>query len=203
MAEGVAKSMKRILRWMLAALCAASLLTGCGDASPRRTTIEVKKNGRITHTIVEDFAENYYSLDALKEMIQTACDTYNTTMSGDLVRLKEAKEEDGVLTAVMEYESAAAYSGFNRQALFIGTVKEAKAAGYDLNVTLTDAGKDGGTVGKAELLEKEDSHILVIREAVDVRVWDKVLCYSDDVTPQDDGSLTVSDDQTLSFIVFK
>ena len=195
--------MKRILVWMLAALCAASLLTGCEDASPRRTTIEVKKNGEIRHTIVEDFAESYYTLDGLKETIQTACDTYNTTMSGDLVRLKDAKAEDGVLTAVMEYESAAAYSGFNRQALFVGTVADAREAGYDLNVTLTNAGKDGGTVGKTELLEKEDSHILVIREAVDVKVWDKVLYYSGDVTPQDDGTLTVTDDQALSFIVFK
>lgn len=193
--------MKRVLGWMLAAMCAASLLTGCGDASPRRTTIEVKKNGTITHTIVEDFSEDYYSLDGLKETVESACSTYNAAMSGDRVRLKDAKEKDGVLTAVMEYENAAAYSGFNRQALFVGTVEDARAAGYDLNITLRDG--SGGTVGREELMKQEDAHILVVREAVDVKVWDKVLYYSEDVTPQEDGCLTVAEDQALSFIVFK
>lgn len=195
--------MRKWLSLMLMISCVLFSLTGCGAAAPERTTVEVKKNGHVTHTIVEDFTESYYDLEGLKDTIEEACEAYNGTMGSELVTLEEAEVEDGVLTAVMDYRSASAYAGFNRQALFTGTVKEAYDAGYDLNQTLYSAQEDGGIIGKEGLLNLPKAHILVIREAIDVRVWDKVLYHSDDVIRQDDGSLTVTDSGKLSFIVFK
>lgn len=195
--------MRKWLSLMLMISCTLFSLTGCGAAAPERTTVEVKKNGHVTHTIVEDFTESYYDLEGLKDTIEEACEAYNGAMGSELVTLEEAEVEDGVLTAVMDYRSASAYAGFNRQALFTGTVKEAYDAGYDLNQTLYSAQEDGGIIGKEGLLNLPKAHILVIREAIDVRVWDKVLYHSDDVIRQDDGSLTVTDSGKLSFIVFK
>lgn len=197
------QGMRKWLSLMLMISCALFSLTGCGAAAPERTTVEVKKNGHVTHTIVEDFTESYYDLEGLKDTIEEACEAYNGAMGSELVTLEEANVEDGVLTAVMDYRSASAYAGFNRQALFTGTVKEAYDAGYDLNQTLYSAQEDGGTIGKEGLLNLPKAHILVIREAIDVRVWDKVLYHSDDVILQEDGSLTVTDSGKLSFIVFK
>ncbi len=197
------QGMRKWLSLMLMISCALFSLTGCGSAAPERTTVEVKKNGHVTHTIVEDFTESYYDLEGLKDTIEEACEAYNGAMGSELVTLEEAEVEDGVLTAVMDYRSASAYAGFNRQALFTGTVKEAYDAGYDLNQTLYPAQEDGGTIGKEGLLNLPKAHILVIREAIDVRVWDKVLYHSDDVILQEDGSLTVTDSGKLSFIVFK
>ena len=197
------QGMRKWLSLMLMISCVLFSLTGCGSAAPERTTVEVKKNGHVTHTIVEDFTESYYDLEGLKDTIEEACEAYNGTMGSELVTLEEAEVEDGVLTAVMDYRSASAYAGFNRQALFTGTVKEAYDAGYDLNQTLYSAQEDGGTIGKEGLLNLPKAHILVIREAIDVRVWDKVLYRSDDVILQEDGSLIVTDSGKLSFIVFK
>lgn len=197
------QGMRKWLSLMLMISCALFSLTGCGSAAPERTTVEVKKNGHVTHTIVEDFTESYYDLEGLKDTIEEACEAYNGAMGSELVTLEEAEVEDGVLTAVMDYRSASAYAGFNRQALFTGTVKEAYDAGYDLNQTLYSAQEDGGTIGKEGLLNLPKAHILVIREAIDVRVWDKVLYRSDDVILQEDGSLIVTDSGKLSFIVFK
>ena len=197
------QGMRKWLSLMLMISCVLFSLTGCGSAAPERTTVEVKKNGHVTHTIVEDFTESYYDLEGLKDTIEEACEAYNGAMGSELVTLEEAEVEDGVLTAVMDYRSASAYAGFNRQALFTGTVKEAYDAGYDLNQTLYSAQEDGGTIGKEGLLNLPKAHILVIREAIDVRVWDKVLYRSDDVILQEDGSLIVTDSGKLSFIVFK
>ena len=116
------QGMRKWLSLMLMISCALFSLTGCGSAAPERTTVEVKKNGHVTHTIVEDFTESYYDLEGLKDTIEEACEAYNGAMGSELVTLEEAEVEDGVLTAVMDYRSASAYAGFNRQALFTGTV---------------------------------------------------------------------------------
>ena len=68
-------------KWIMRALCIlclAAMLTGCGrEPEVTETTIEVKKNGQVVHTIIEDFSESYYNLDELESTIQQACDTYN------------------------------------------------------------------------------------------------------------------------------
>ena len=61
-------------KWIMRALCIlclAAMLTGCGrEPEVTETTIEVKKNGQVVHTIIEDFSESYYNLDELESTIQ-------------------------------------------------------------------------------------------------------------------------------------
>ena len=54
--------MRKFMAHILAVLCFAAFLTGCTDSQDTadRTLIELKKNGSVVHTIVEDFAESYY-----------------------------------------------------------------------------------------------------------------------------------------------
>lgn len=193
-------------KWILvlAAGCLLLGLAGCGEKEFDRTTVEIKKNGHIVQTIVEDFSEPYYDLEELQTTIENECGAYNEAAGEKkAVAFLDAEEKDGVLTAKLEYKNAAAYAGFNKKALFCGTIQEAYQSGYDLAVTLRSAQEDGKTVGKAELLEMSKAHVLIIREAVDVRVWDKVLCYSDDVMPREDNSLRVTDQEMLTYIVFQ
>ena len=117
-------------KWIMRALCIlclAAMLTGCGrEPEVTETTIEVKKNGQVVHTIIEDFSESYYNLDELESTIQQACDTYNASAGKEAVVLKAAKEnDDHTVTVVMQYADASAYSAFNKLALFVGTVKDA------------------------------------------------------------------------------
>ena len=140
-------------KWIMRALCIlclAAMLTGCGrEPEVTETTIEVKKNGQVVHTIIEDFSESYYNLDELESTIQQACDTYNASAGKEAVVLKAAKEnDDHTVTVVMQYADASAYSAFNKLALFVGTVKDAFNAGYDLNVTLSSLKGDGEQIGK-------------------------------------------------------
>ena len=65
-------------KWIMRALCIlclAAMLTGCGrEPEVTETTIEVKKNGQVVHTIIEDFSESYYNLDELESTIQQRAD---------------------------------------------------------------------------------------------------------------------------------
>lgn len=202
--------MRRCLKLLLmVSVCMTAVLAGCGDsgraAETDSTTIEVKKNGSVTHTIIEDFsAEEYYDLERLKSAIQETCDAYNAGAGGDAVMVKNAEVTDTKVKVVMEYKDTAAYAGYNQQALFTGTVKDAFNAGYDLNVTLLSAKEEGKTIGKEELLGMGEKDIVIVREAVDVRVWGRVLYYSDDVLPTSDAkTATVTDANVLTYIIFE
>lgn len=191
---------------LLAAISMVLQLAGCGsdNLAATETTIELKKNGSVVHTIVEAFAEEYYDLDELKSSIQSACDEYNELAGDGAVELGSTELQDGKLKVIMNYKSASAYAGFNKQALFAGTVQDAYNAGYDLNVTLLCADSEVGAVGKEELLEMGDKHMIIVREAVDVKAWDKVLYYSDDVIArEDDRTVMVTDSNSLTYIVFE
>ena len=118
--------------------------------------------------------------------------------------LKAAKEnDDHTVTVVMQYADASAYSAFNKLALFVGTVKDAFNAGYDLNVTLSSLKGDGEQIGKEDLLKMGEKHIAVVREAVNVRVWDKVRYGSEDVKATANAkTVSVTDADMLTYILF-
>lgn len=181
-------------------------LTGCGSSSDSvvtETTIEVKKDGSVVHTIVEAFAEDYYDQQELENMIQTACDSYNATAGADSVAVSGIMKEEDVLTVTMKYKDAVAYAGFNQLALFSGTVKDAYNAGYDLDVTLYSMQDDSDTIGKEEILGMGEKHIVILREAVDVKVWNKVAYASGDVLRTGDSkTVMVGDNSALSYIIF-
>lgn len=197
--------MRKGLALALAIVCMTVGLAGCGegDSAVTVTTIEVKKDGSVVHTIVEDFAESYYDMQELGNMIQTACDSYNASAGDGTVTVEETAETEGVLRVVMKYKDAAAYAGFNKLALFAGTVKDAYNAGYDLDVTLYSLQDESDTIGKEEILGMGEEHIVILREAVDVRVWNKVLYASGDVLGTGDSrTVMVGDSTALTYIIF-
>ena len=86
---------------------------------------------------------------------------------------------------------------------FVGTVKDAFNAGYDLNVTLSSLKGDGEQIGKEDLLKMGEKHIAVVREAVNVRVWDKVRYGSEDVEATANAkTVSVTDADMLTYILF-
>lgn len=181
-------------------------LAGCGgsgDSEVTETTIELKKDGTVVHTIVEAFAEDYYDLQELENMIQSACDSYNAGTGADSVTVSEIVQDEELLTVKMNYKDAAAYAGFNQLALFAGSIRDAYNAGYDLDVTLYSLQDDSDVIGKEEILGMSEKHIVILREAVDVKVWNKVTYASGDVLKTGDKrTVMVGDSSALSYIVF-
>ena len=62
---------------------------------------------------------------------------------------------------------------------------------------------DGEQIGKEDLLKMGEKHIAVVREAVNVRVWDKVRYGSEDVKATANAkTVSVTDADMLTYILF-
>ena len=94
--------MRKTLTLILAIVCLTAALTGCGDdGGVTETTIEVKKNGSVVHTIVEEFSEEYYDLEELMDVMQESCEAYNGGAGKKAVTVGNGEVTGGELTAVM------------------------------------------------------------------------------------------------------
>ena len=82
-------------------------------------------------------------------------------------------------------------------------MKEAFDAGYDLDVTLKSVTEEGTTVGRQDILEMGERHIIVLREAVAVRPWADILYVSGDVEAAGSREAVSTDPQALSYIIFR
>ena len=196
--------MRKTLTLIFMIVCLTVALVGCGgDPEVTETTIEVKKNGSVVHTLVEEFSEEYYDLEELMSVIQESCDAYNDSAGRKAVSVGDVEVTDGVLTAVMTYASVSDYASFNGQALFAGSIRDAYNAGYTLDVTLQSAREGEDSIAREDLLNMGEQNLVIIREAVAVRMWGKARYYTQDVEPGKDArTVRVTDPDTLSYIVF-
>ncbi len=192
-------------KMVLLLLAAAFLLAGCGgnESTEDVTSLDFRKNGEVVHTIVEDFSASYYSLEELQSEVQAQVDAYNKSAGKERITVDSAEVADGVITMVMTFQGAEDYSSFYRQALFCGTVRDAFNAGYDLDVSLVSAQEDGASIGRQDILEMGDRHIIVVREPLVIKPYGDILYASADVEISGNRKATVTDPQALSYIIFK
>lgn len=186
---------------MTAALC---MLAGCGSLSSEDiNTISIHKDGKIEHTIVEQFERNYYDEDELSQMAQEKVGNYNN--GGDNIACESVKAGDGKIVVKMIYQSEADYTEFNNRELFCGTVKQASEKGYSLQ-NLVSA--DGEALSAADLDALSENHIVIVQtkkgEELDVRVYDTIVYASEDITfsGKKDALITAGEEDRLSCIIF-
>ena len=197
-------------------------LTACGEktqevkdelvASAAKSSISVNKDGSISSTIVEDFVESYYDVEGLKTMIETSINAYKAENTDAQIKLKSCKAKDGVANVEIEFGNYQAYAGFTQEDFFVGTVKEANMAGYDLDVTLNAVSESAGngTISKPELLGMGDSHIVIVEnteeqesEMLRVNCFGEILYVGEGVTAAGKKSVNVSYSEGSKMIVFK
>lgn len=155
-------------------ICTAGLfcLTGCGEeeADEQVTNLQIGKNGIITSNIVEDFGKDFYTIDTLKTMLQEEINDYNASHpeAVTLQTVELSEEEAGGVLVTLQYASCKDYTAFNGVELFYGTPEEAKAAGYSLNVELSDTAGNTVTLGEEGILAIKNAQILIIRQSAQV-----------------------------------
>lgn len=171
------------------------MLVGCGNdnvSSPAETRessvteIEILKDGSIAETITEDFSKDYYEEEGLKELLLSEVADFNkNSETGDIV-VDKFENKKGSLTIRMKYPSAEVYMDYHTDAyndgtFFCGTVVQAQAAGYSLDVTLK-AAKGEETVGKEELPSMGESGIFISHMPMTVKLPGKICYISENVT---------------------
>lgn len=173
------------------------------------SSISVEKDGGISSTIVEDFMESYYDVDGLKSMIESSISEYKAENAAADIKLESCKVKDGVVNVLIEYGDYQTYAGFNNEDFFVGTIKEANFAGYDLNVTLRSS-SDNATVSKPELLGMGDNHIVIVGSTQEpdagqlrVNCYNEILYVGEGVSTVSKKSADISLSDGYKIIVFK
>lgn len=198
-------SMKKKLTSFFAVVIISALIIGCGSNTDNgKAGLTFQKDGSVIHTIVEEFAESYYNLDEFKASVEEQIEVYNNTVDENRIQLNSADVSDGVIKVEMCFVKPSAYTGFYKKALFCGTIREAVNAGYDLDITLSSAENSDVKIGKTQILEMSDRHIIVVREAVPIRPYAEILYISGDVEVSEDRKEAIpGNSENLSYIIFK
>ncbi|MDL2302516.1 hypothetical protein LJC58_09200 [Lachnospiraceae bacterium OttesenSCG-928-D06] len=201
---------RRGISLLTAYLLILFVLTGCEAAEVviEEPTISVSETGEVIFYMVEDFTGDRYSVEGLEQMAREEITSYNSSSAKSLgvVTLEEVKmsEETGTNAIItLKFESAAAYTAYTGLDLFYGTIEQAKASGYDLDVSLV-SGKDASSIiGKSEILNMGSNHILIAEGNMQVISPKKIQYYSDNTALVTSSCVNSEVDSGLSYIIMK
>ena len=98
-------------------------------------TVYVLKDGKIVSTDLESFDASKYDQTKLESYVAGMIDTYNKENGEDSIVQKEFSVEENIATLVLEYVDTAAFEAINGVELFVGSLEEAKKAGYSVVVS--------------------------------------------------------------------
>lgn len=188
-------------------------LSGCGKAAKLpdtvvNTSLVVDKDGRVTSYLVDTFDKDFYSLDGLKEMVQSEADTFNiahTDAAEDplVVKAVQSVGEGATVQVVEEFTDTKVYEEYTEKELFYGTRVEALADGISVNLDLVNA--EDGTPADQEKLEKalEKNHLLITNASAYIYCPYQVLYVSEGVVMGEDGYVDASQSDGVVTILMK
>lgn len=209
-------------------LMTAVLFTGCGQSGSGSENakdsaqtdagtnmVEIKKDGIISNTTEEEFDEELYGdEEMLRDFILRNATTYNGQLGEELIAVKKLEVKKGRVTMVIEYGSGEAFSTLHGYPFFYGTVAEAYAQGYDLDVELYEAGTGeagAASINREQLLEMGSRKIIITqllpKEYLTIRTGGKILyirgaeCVKSDVA--EIGTAEEGSERETAYIVFK
>lgn len=170
--------MKKLVSLGLLAFCL--FLAGCSEEIPEDNTIAVNKKGVITYTVVEDFGKDFYDTEELRGDIEEEIGNFNQNFGSDPLTLKTLEADQGQIVMQLEFSEAQYYeryyADYSGAILFVGTMKEAEDAGYDLNGEFM--GADGSLTDISQLSTPEKLNVLITNEALSIQVPGEIQCVS-------------------------
>lgn len=196
--------MKKRIYYVMTVTVLCLLLSACGSGKETDddtvSTLTVEKNGKVISKIIEDFDEDYYYEDELKEMIETEVSDYNKQADSESITFNSCEKVENAVIVEMTYRTAKDYSEFNGEVFFFGTVQEAYKEGYDLNIRLTDAANTQ-TIGKDDILNMGDKHIIISNEKVRIASYKDIGYTSEGVVLIGKGKADLPATDTYSVLV--
>lgn len=189
-------------KMLILAIMSSMLLMACGNIKPAQVnTVSVDKKGSVTGTIVEDFSQEYYNADELKQMIDDEIVAFNQKAGADHVVVSNYDVAQGKASLVLKYVSYEDYAKFNEETFFVGTVSDAYDAGYTfVDVTSFDGQE---TLPKDKVLERGTSQLMICEAPQDYVVPGKITYVSGNVTINDKKTVTVAEDGELAYILYE
>lgn len=201
--------MKKLISLLALMITGSIFLTGCGTTADADTnTLFIGKDGKITEVSVGDFTASNYDINEFEEYVKDAIDTYEASGAAGSVKLKKIQETEGTAKLVMEYGDYNAYSSFVENELFLGTVVQGLAAGYDFSTdfyAVTDGQAAEETTEKSDVISHNDYHVVITDAITDVSVNGSICYISGGVTMKDKNTATVTDaaEIEVQYIIYK
>ena len=194
-------------------ICCAGLIAlvvmtmaGCNkkEESFEESIISIDKKGRVSESIVESFGKEYYDANELSMAFGAAIDSYNATSGKDSATLASLEVKDNKVYASLKYDDYMAYEGVQGATLFVGTIKEASEAGYNMDVTLKGT-EAGDKISRVQIMGMKDKHIIILDEAVKVKVYEPIAYVSAnvEVIGNNEARVTSEYGAGLAYIVLK
>lgn len=179
------------------------LLTGCQNQSAIDvTTLQINKDGTVSITLVEDFEKPYYDISELEAVVTAEADDYNKETGKQSVTVEKVSSKETTAIVKMTYDTAKDYEVFNRTVFFAGTLAEAENKGYMFREPLASVAKDGGTITASQAKEA-GYFVLVVQEKMNIKVPGKVLYTSNTVSTVSAKEVSVTDDESISYIIYE
>ena len=173
---------KLVITGILAALLivvsvvAIFVLGGFGGKTASENSIYIYKNGKVLSTSIESFDENVYDKSELKSYIRETISAYNKEMGSTLVRQKSFNLKNGVVTSVLHYANADAFTDFFGTELFVGTIAEAMAAGFEFDIPFASVNGEVKEVTNEAFILDEGYKVAIVRANTKVTV-EGTVCY--------------------------
>ncbi len=159
-------SVKRKL--ILSVILLTLVITGCSAAAKTtqddRDVLTIRKDGGIEVTLSAVFDQPYYSEDELVGSVEEELNAYNNDIGEERIRILEHHTEGGkaYLTLLFtDYRDCAEYLSID---FFNGTVQGAYDEGFDLSQALYSRSDPDTVIGKNNLREMAESHIVICGE---------------------------------------
>ena len=194
---------RRILTIFISAL--SLILAGCsqGEDNYDETTLTVEKNGKVSQHIVESFDRDYYSIDELKGEYNDAVRSYNDSIGGEEIKLKNVELKDSRVYVDIAFTGPSDYESFVGEKLFVGTVNDAYDNGYSMDVTLKGV-QEGDKIGKVRIMGMSDKDIIILSEHVRIKTFKDIAYVSANVDVLDDNQARVlSESDGLAYLILK
>lgn len=206
--------MNRLQKAILIGTSCMLALGGCGSAkvpsTVDTTSIVVNGDGTVTSYVVDIFDKDYYSVDELQTMAAEEVAEYNDanatvdTASAPAISLEKVEllEDTDKVMVLHQYNSVESYADFNDSVLFYGTIGQAMANGYDLDVDLI---KVNGTdvMDSATLKTNSQKNILITDENAFIYCPKKVAYVSHEAVINEDGSVDTTQSDSYIYILMK
>ncbi len=209
--------LRKIIAWTVACLSLCAMFTGCGTGKNEyvpitSNTLEVTADGHLIAYIVEAFDKDYYDINELKTMVDEEIAKYNQAKASLVSEAgqmpitvdKVIMAEDGSKKAVvaLDFANAAVYTDYMGVEAFFGTVAQAAEKGYVLDGMLKAVKNDEPFIGET-LKKNQDKMILIIKDAVMVRTYDKVQFLSKNANITAEGFVNAEIKDELKYIIIK
>lgn len=162
---------------VLLIVLAVFVFGSCGSYDVDRSTVFIKKDGKVVSASVEAFDENIYSKDELKDYIKETIRTYNDENGKDRAKQKSFSVKKGIATLVMEYKNVGIFQDFEGIEIFTGSIPEAMDEGFAFDEVFASVA--GGAVKEASFDDFRDNseyQVVIIKANTQVNV-EGTICY--------------------------